>query len=433
MTMPRESHPRREMIWRELHARPYVRFSAPAHVLQISFLSAECADGGRAGLARLREELQMAATYEAPRHCILAVELPLHGRLIVCWEFHTEFVRFTFFLHELKTPFEPFGLDLLDLLPDSWLAGLKLLPLVATRIEVAPRNRLPGAEEISSLFEGHTVTGSRVMGGRAEAWSCFRILSDGFDRIVLGVDEVSPHGLGRTVERLLDIGDFYHLVLLARPVAGDVGSRLTAAERRMVTEMDAVREARTPGEKRKVLDALLSLAVDVEHLRALVADSFSASAAYFSLLEARFSELREEKIEHVLRLSRFVMRRVKPAAEAYRSISVRLDGLSGRIDRAAELLRTGISLDVEEQNQRLLAAADQRSRLQLRMQSALESLSVVVIAYYALGLASYALKGAKSLGAHLDLDAWLGMGLPVVVLAVWAAVHGIRKRFQDRT
>jgi uncharacterized membrane-anchored protein len=46
-----------------------------------------------------------------------------------------------------------------------------------------------------------------------------------------------------------------------------------------------------------------------------VSNRFNGSAAYFSLLESRFVELREEKIEHAPRLSRFVMRRLSPAGK----------------------------------------------------------------------------------------------------------------------
>lgn len=429
-----KSLPQRETIWQELHARPYVHFSAPAHVLHLSFLtSAGSEERERADLARLKEGLGLEATYEASKHCILAASLPHFGRFVVCWARHSEFVRLTFFLYELERPSEPFGVDLRELLPGDWLASLGAPPLMATRICVVPEvplSRMP--DDLAPLFEGHTLNGSRVMGGRADAWSCFRSHDDGFGRIALVVRDMSPRDLGRTLERLLDIEDFYHLVLLHLPLAAEAKAELAAAEKRTVHEMDAVRGASALGEKRIVLDALLDLAVEVEHLRARVASRFAAAAAYFSLLESRFVELREEKIEHVLTLSRFVMRRVRPAAETYQSLSRRLDGLSERIDRASQLLRTSIELNVEEQSRRLLESADRRSRLQLRLQRALESLSVVVIAYYALGLVGYGLKGLKSAGVRLDLDILLGLALPVILLGVWAAVHTIRRRFGDR-
>ncbi len=342
---------------------------------------------------------------------------------------------YTFFLYELEIPFRPFGFDFTELVPAGWLGSFGTFPLVATRLAIGYRKEMPDTtpEGLMALFEGHTVNGSQVMGGRAEAWSCYRAHEDGYGRIAVVVREMSPQDLGRTVERLLAIEDAYHLTLLSLPVAREVKPELASAERRMVLEMDALRSADSLDQKRTVLDALLGLAAEVEHLRARVSNRFAGSSAYFSLLESRFAELREDKIEHVLRLSRFVMRRVRPAAENYRGLLERLANLSERIDRAADLLRTGIELHVEEQNARLLESADRRARLQLRLQEAVESLSVVVITSYALGLVGYALKGIKSRGFDFDLDATLGLALPFVLLAVWGVVHLIRKRFRDKS
>jgi uncharacterized membrane-anchored protein len=429
------SHPQRDDIWQELHARPYVRFSAPAHVLHLSFFLGE-RDGepDRANLMRLKENLGLVPTYETPKHGIFAGTIADLGRLVLCWERHAEFVAYTFFLYELEIPFRPFGFDFTELVPAGWLESFGISPVVATRLAIGHRKEMPDTPEgLMALFEGHTVNGSQVMGGRAEAWSCYRAHEDGFGRIAIVVHEMSPQDLGRTVERLLAIENSYHLTLLSLPAAREVKPELASAERRMVLEMDALRSADSLEQKRTVLDALLALAAEVEHLRARVSNRFAGSSAYFSLLESRFTELREDKIEHVLRLSRFVMRRVRPAAETYRGLLERLANLSKRIDRSADLLRTSIELHVEEQNARLLEGADRRARLQLRLQEAVESLSVVVITYYALGLAGYALKGIKARGFDFDLDATLGLALPFLALAVWGVVQLIRKRFRGES
>lgn len=426
--------PEREVIWRELHARPYVRFSGPAHVLRLSVLLSEGEGVNLRPLLELTEGLSLAPTYETERHAIFAGTVAGIGRLVLSWEHHSEFVAYTFFLYDLEIPFRPFGLDLLQLVPGGWLARLSSPPLVATRLAVGPAPEIPETPgELMALFEGHTVNGSRVMGGRADVWTCYRAHADGFGRIAIGTRDVSAQDLGRTVERLLAIEDAYHLTLLPLPIARDVKPQLAVSERRMVQQLDAVRRADSVEEKRTVLDALLQLAADVEHIRARVSNRFAGSSAYFSLLESRFGDLREDKIEHVLSLSRFVMRRVRPAAETYRTLLERLAGLSERIARAADLLRTGIELHVEEQNARLLESVDRRAKLQLRLQQAVEGLSVVVITYYALGLIDHALKGIRSRGVDFDLDATLALVLPFLLIGVWGVVHVARRRFRDDT
>lgn len=430
-----KSNPQRDLIWQELHARPYVRFSAPAHALHFCFLTGEGAEeADRANLLQLKETLRLTATHETPRQGIYAAPIAGLGNLVLAWERHTEFVTYTFFLYELRFPFRPFSIELDELLPANWLESVGGLPLVATRFTAAPRDQMPDTlDSLMALFEGHTLNGSEVMAGRAEAWSCYRSHGDGLGRIALVVDGMSPQELGRTAQRLFAVEDFYHLTLLSLPLAREVKPDLASTERRMVAEMDKLRGADLLEQKRAVLDNLLGLAAEVEHLRARVSNRFGASSAYFALLENRFATLREAKIEHVLRLSRFVLMRLRPAAETYRGILERLADLSERIARAADLLRTSIELNLGEQNRRLLESSDRRARLQLRLQESVEGLSIVVITYYALGLIGYLLKGIGSLGLHVDGEAVVGLAVPVVLLTVWAVVHGIRKRFRDRS
>ena len=431
MTM--ESHPQRNLIWRELHARPYVRFSAPAHVFHFAFLTGEGTEAAdEASLVRLKQAMGFEAAHETARHAIHTASVAGLGRLILAWERHSEFVAYTFFLYELEIPFHPFDLDFRTLLPSGFPASIGVPLLVATRVAIGSRSEMPDTPEgLAEMFEGHTVNGSQVMGGQAKAWSCYRVHEDGFNRIALVVNPMSPHSLGRTVERLVAIEDLYHLTLLSLPLAREIKSDLASWEDRVGLEMEVLRVADSVEQKRSVLDSFLGLAAEIEDLRARVSNRFTGSAAYFSLLESRFAELREEKIEHVLRLSRFVMRRLAPAAQTCRSVLERLTNLSERIDRAAELLRTKIDLHVEEQNQRLLADADRRARLQLELQDAVEGLSVVVITYYVVGLIGYVLKGANNLGMNFNLDLTLGVAAPILLMAAWCIMRRIRKRFRD--
>ncbi len=425
--------PRRDFIWQELHARPYVRFDAPAHVFHFAFL---CEEGthaeDRATLDRITATMKLEPSYETDRHSIYTSSVSGVGRLAMTWERHGEFVGYTFFIYNLALPFRPFDLDPWTILPGSFREEIGLPLLVAARVAIGLRDKTPTTPaEVTELFEGHTAKGSGVLGGRGEAWSCYRVHNDGFGRILLVVDPLSPHSLGRTVERLIAIEDFYHLTLLALPLARAIKPELTGWENRVVVEMDALRVADSLEEKRAVLNSFLVLATEVEHLRARVSNRFEASSAYFTLLRNRFAELRETKIEHIYRLSGFVMRRLEPGAKTCQSVLDRLMNLSARIDRAAQLLGTNIGLHVEEQNQRLLASADRRAKQQLELQAAVEGLSVVAIAYYLTGLTSYVLKGINHSTVMIDPDLTLAVAAPTLVVAAWVLMRLIRKRFRS--
>lgn len=428
-----ESEPQRDFAWLELHARPYVRFSAPAHVLHLSFLSGDAAKGtDRDNFERLVTDLGLEPTYQTPRHSIYASVIEGTGRLVLAWEQHTEFSSCTLFLYELQIPFAPFAFDWLKLLPAGWLECFGRRPLVATSMAIGTRADMPTTTEgRMALFEGRTTNGSKVLAGAAEVWSAYRSHSDGFGRIAMIVDQMSPHELGRTVERLLTIEDSYHLVLLSLPLAQELKPRLEAAESRMVGVNNALLGAGSIEQKRALLDSLFTLAAEVEHLNARVADRFSASSAYFAILENRFSELNEGKIEHVFRLKPFVMRRLQPAIKTCQSTLERLTELFGRINRASDLLRTSIELNVQEHNQRLLQSSNHRAWLQVRLQDALQVLSVVVIGYYALGLLGYALRALRKIGVGPDPEIVLGIAVLPTMLAVWALLRRIRRRFQD--
>jgi uncharacterized membrane-anchored protein len=427
------SDPRRDFIWHELHARPYVRFSSPAHVFHFAFLTGEGTESDdHASLERVKESLRLHATYETARHAIYTAARSDVGHLVMSWERHTEFVTYTFFLYELAIPFRPFDIDAGKILPQGFPDFIGVPALVATCVTIGPRSTMPDTPDaMMDLFEGHTVNGSQVMDSRAEAWSAYRVHEDGFGRIALVVDQITPHSLGRTVERLLAIENFHHLGLLSLPLAREIKSDLARWESAVVGQMEALQVAASLEQKRAVLSSFLALAADVENLRARVAGRFAASSAYFTLLEDRFSELRETKIEHVLRLSRFVMRRLAPAAQTCRTVLGRLNDLSHRIDRAAQLLRTSINLHVDEQNQRLLASADRRARLQLELQAAVETLSIVAITYYVLALTGYVLKAASNLGVKLDADLTLGVAAPILLMLAWGVMRLVRKRIRE--
>jgi uncharacterized membrane-anchored protein len=433
--MTRPAHSDRDLIWKELHARPYVRFTGPAHVFHFAFLTSDGpAIADHEGLKQLRQSLGLRPTYETARHAIYAATIPRLGRLVVAWERHTDFLACTFFLYELVAPFQPFGLDCSAFLPGEFFESFDAAPLVATRVSIGSRYEMPDTlDGIATLFEGHTVNGSRVMAGRADVWSGYRVHEDGLGRIAIVVRQMSPQDLGRTVERLVAIEDSYHLALLSLPLARKLKTDLTQWEDHLVRQMEAMRRADSTEQKQSVLDSLLELAAEVESLRAKVFSQFARATDSIAMLQGRLRELREGKIEHVLRLSRFLMRRLSPAARTHHTVLQRLTHLSERIDRGAELLRTSIELNIAEQNTRLLESVNRRARLQLELQHAVEGLSVVVLAYYTLGLIGHVLQGAHRLGLNLDPEIALAVAAPVLVLLFWGLVRVIRKRLLDQS
>ena len=105
----------------------------------------------------------------------------------------------------------------------------------------------------------------------------------------------------------------------------------------------------------------------------------------------------------------------------------RQEDLSGRIARNSQLLRTRVDIELERQNQELLAQMNRRAKLQLRLQETVEGLSVVAITYYASQLVQYLAKGAKGLIAPLSPELITAISIPVIGVTVALGLHRMRK------
>ena len=71
-----------------------------------------------------------------------------------------------------------------------------------------------------------------------------------------------------------------------------------------------------------------------------------------------------------------------------------------------------------------------RAAQQLRLQQAVEGLSVVAISYYLAGLVGYAGKALKASGVPIDTDLVTGISIPILALVVWIGLNRLRKRFK---
>ena len=99
-----------------------------------------------------------------------------------------------------------------------------------------------------------------------------------------------------------------------------------------------------------------------------------------------------------------------------------------KLARAANLLRTRVDVELEQQNRDLLKSMNERTRLQLRLQATVEGLSVAAISYYVVGLFGYLVKGAHDAGFPVDPTFATALFVPVAVLAIWWIVRRVRRR-----
>ena len=177
----------------------------------------------------------------------------------------------------------------------------------------------------------------------------------------------------------------------------------------------------------EMLQELSGLSARIERLSAATSYRFSATKAYYALVQSRLTELEEERVPGYQRLGEFLERRLAPAMRTCESAADRLSDLSRRATRAANLLRTRVDFAVQAQSQEQLKAMARRSRLQLRMQETVEGLSVAAITYYTVGLVGYVAKAVKAAGLPVDVSLVTGISIPIVAGMVWMGVRRIRK------
>ncbi|KAB2903383.1 MAG: DUF3422 domain-containing protein, partial [Burkholderiaceae bacterium] len=168
-----------------------------------------------------------------------------------------------------------------------------------------------------------------------------------------------------------------------------------------------------------LLDRLTRLAGQVESQYAASHSRFSASSAYFELVDRRIQDIAESRLAGMQTIGEFMDRRLTPARSTCEWAARRQDALSQRVSRMSNLLRTRVEIEQQQSSQELLAAMNQRQDLQLKLQSTVEGLSVAAITYYIVGLVSYLAKGAGKLGWPWSPESTAAVAIPVVAFSVW--------------
>ena len=277
------------------------------------------------------------------------------------------------------------------------------------------------------LLDETSLIGASVTEGQAQVYTDFRLHADGFARQLLSVAGMNPRRLGRTVQRLLEIETYRMVALLGLPVAREVAGTLHHAERDLADVAEKIRSA-ARSEEPELLRQLTQLAGRVESLYANTHARFSASSAYFELVQRRITELREVRHAGLQTLGEFMDRRLGPAMQTCAWAARRQQALSERIARISTLLRTRVEIEQQQSSQGLLDAMNKRQKAQLLLQSAVEGLSVAAVTYYGAGLVGYLAKGAKAGGVPVSPDAAVGLSIPLIAGAVWWALRRLHRR-----
>lgn len=441
----------RTSVHNEVHARPSARIRLPALVVDVAVLH----DG-------VTREMACKHLRQLPGQSELALE-SLHDNFLrlrlegctVKWERHSEFSRYSVVqalpAHAMLGAVEP---DLMQHLavPAQWLRQIPGRTVSAVQL-VMLNAALDDAQALMAQavawMGGKTVVAS-LMGSNAlkvaepgsvsaglpgqgqtagHSWAVtqFRLQSDGFERmLVIAPEGTSQTRAGRIASRLLELEIYRLLALRGLPAVKALAPTLSQAENELAV-ITARLESKSASDQ-ELLDTLVSLAATVERATAENIYRFSASQAYYTIVNQRLAELREKAIPGTQMIGEFLQHRLSPAMATVTSTARRLASLSERVARASDLLRTRVDIATEEQNQVLLGKLTRGQEMQLHLQSTVEGLSIAAISYYVISLLLYAGKALKAAGLPINPEMAAGALVPVVLWAVWRTTQKIHAK-----
>ncbi len=410
-----KEHVLRRALHNEVHARPPEPMMAPlaiSHVVMVTDAAARAAS--RAHLLQLLRDHHLPVPDDHANH--LRVD---GGAWRLRWELHTEFVTWTFMADapEGLPKTDAYGLALQSL-PQQWLKELPGECLARINLWAKRTDNLQDREELHQQFREDSMVACQLVDGEATLHTDFQIGPDGCSRMLLRVGQLSLRRLGRLVQRLLEIETYRMVALLGLPIARAAAADLASAEQELADLALAIRSARND-EEAQLLDRLTRLAGQVESLYASQHSRFSASRAYFELVDRRIQDIRETRITGYQSIGEFMDRRLTPARSTCEWVARRQTALSERVSRMSSLLRTRVDFQQEQSSQALLTAMNRRQGMQLKLQATVEGLSVAAITYYITGLMHYVAEGMQAKGWIQDPTLVTALAVPVIALVVW--------------
>lgn len=423
-----QMHPMRERLYGELHSRPFQIIPSPARVTHLAVM---CSPEESVQQFEHLRELYEHFGVTPPEHDELCYHVDF-GKLRVRREKHMEFATYTFINTDIEQGGNPFEVTGLTPVPLEWLKNIPgtVISAFHVGIEDARQTHELNLPLVKRFFEGMRLVGSSPQDGDARVWTTFQVHSDGFGRILVYNKQMSDSQLGRLTQRLMEIETYRLMALLSLPVAREINPTLAKMDQKLADITDHLAHSANVDET-ELLGELTDMASWVEDCRARATFRFSATYAYHDLVIKRLEELREDEVSGHLTVTEFMTRRLTPAVRTCEAISKRLEDLSRRIDRVADMMRTRVELSIQSQNQELLASMDKRSKVQLMMQHTVEGLSVAAISYYTIGLIKYLLEALYNTGVDVNKDLVLGISVPVVIGLVAFITRKIHKHFLE--
>jgi uncharacterized membrane-anchored protein len=420
-------------VHRELHERPPLEVKLPAHIHHVAYLLPE-QEGSRRKARADMEELFLALGISddmarlGDRHAVGEKSYSNNDLVRITWELHSEFVTYTFTYMAPGQHALGFGpLKLPETIPTPEPEWERI---VALDILVTDWPQLNEDERVH-LFAAEHLYASQIQGGQAQVWTTFQLDESGWEHYLILAGELTPSQLGRQIKRLVEIENYYHLILMPLDCFRDRSAELRELEVAFTQHTQEMFHAMVDApsdEERRWLALLTEHSAKVAKLKEAMRYRLGAARSYNVQFLRILDAMEERKVpEGNQPLGAFLSARTGSAVRGYENFNERLDSLSRGLDRASNMLRTRVEMTVQKQNLELLEGMSKQGRQQLMLQMTVEGLSVIVLSYYLTGLFGYGIKALVKIGWLTgDPVVWQGALLPVAIaiaISVSSFVH----------
>jgi uncharacterized membrane-anchored protein len=415
------AHSLRAAVLGEVHARPFTPIETPRRLLHFAFdTTGDAGRMDRVALADFCARRGLDPLKPGAKQHRVAL-----GGATLRWEQHSEFTTYTWELaSESATPFHPAAVTLAAPMSTLPQPGPVLVALDLHLLADTKKKKII----VERLFDRASLAAAENSEGDALFATDFQPDAAGFVRMLVLDRDLGPERAGALVQRLVELETYRTLALLGLPEAQRLAPSINRIEKRLGEVTEEMRRTAQLTDNHRLLDELTELAAELEAGAAASLFRFGASRAYNDLVQLRLTTIGERKVDGLPTWSSFLARRMSPALRTCATTEERQNNLSQKLARAANLLRTRVDVELEQQNRDLLKSMNERTRLQLRLQTTVEGLSVAAVSYYVVGLFGYLVKGAQDEGVPVNISLATALFVPLAVLAIWFVVRRIRRK-----
>ena len=430
----------------ELHARPYIKLGNNLRTFHFAYLIKD--NDEIKAWKHLNKYIISEGFQELPKkHSKYWVAE--HENLIIRYECHTEFISLTLIfpntiLTQKKKIPNLFDEKFLTKLPSQFLQNFPGQHFLSTWVEMASTDYNYQPIDVEKYFFHDNFAGSKVAEDGANVFISFKtdnsnFIGSGFRRVFIQNKNLRTRRTGRLLQRIVELETYQVLSLLGLSQVRTETANLSYLEKK-ITEItksvsgkakkNLINKSKTSQNYQNDLNELSYVVAKIEEIASSTNYRLSATSAYYKLVEQRIIDLREERLESFQTHNEFLSRRLQPAIRTCEAFSRRLESLAVRAQRADNLVRTQIEMSIQIQNKNLLESMEARARAQLRLQETVESLSIVAITYYVVGLLSTLIQPINFEKTFISKNVFLSLSVPIILIIIWYIAKMVRKKIK---